>query len=230
VPSQIKKDYRQGYLRFFCAENLPKMDNNLLGEAVGIDAYLKITYAGTTQKTKVVAMKNERVIWNQEMRIPIEMPLREETIKIQLWDWDTLVDEFVCSTELKVANILKYDCESYPGMDDHTDTRMKWINFYGPPLRGSGDAAKLMRRDASKASNWCGRMLVEYFSVSEKYPIFKTISMKEDPAEEPERSSLAQAIGPYLQKRPYKICVEFGSGVCLPSKKEYKIRLSIGPL
>lgn len=57
-------------------------------------------------------MKDERVIWNQEMRIPIELPLREESIKIQLWDWDALVDEFVCSTELKVANILKYERES----------------------------------------------------------------------------------------------------------------------
>ena len=49
VPTQIKKEYKQAYLRFYIAENLPKMDINLLtGKGVGIDAYCKVSYAGKT--------------------------------------------------------------------------------------------------------------------------------------------------------------------------------------
>lgn len=89
------------------------MDFNALelfdaGEAGTIDAFCKVTYSGETQKLKYATMKNDRVIWNQVMMIPIELPLREETIKIQLWDWDPFVDEFVCSTEINVKSILKY--------------------------------------------------------------------------------------------------------------------------
>lgn len=66
-------------------QNLPKMDQNLFGED-SIDAYLKVTYNGKTQRTKVVTMKERVVHWNQEMMIPIEEPLREDHIKVQLWD------------------------------------------------------------------------------------------------------------------------------------------------
>ena len=165
-------------------------------------------------------MKDERVIWNQEMRIPIELPLREESIKIQLWDWDALVDEFVCSTELKVANILKYERESLD--DDSVQPRMKWINFYGPPDRTSGKNTDIMRRDSSRASNWCGRILVEYFCLPQKYPIYKIVLMKDQNYQD-------RVVAPFLIKQNYKICVEFGSGICLPNTKDYKIRLAIGP-
>ena len=47
IPTQIKKQYKQIYLRFFTAAHLPAMDYNLLG-AGSIDAYLKVTYNGVT--------------------------------------------------------------------------------------------------------------------------------------------------------------------------------------
>lgn len=51
---------------------------------------------------------------------------------------------------------------------------MNWINFYGPPEGNrDGAAADEMKRDEMKASAWAGRMLVEYFVMDEKYPIFK---------------------------------------------------------
>lgn len=217
VPTQIKKEYKQAYLRFFIAESLPKMDTNLIGPEGTIDAYCKVTYGGKTQKTKVKTMENNRVIWNEQMMIPVELPLREETIKIQLWDWDTLVDEFVCSLEMKVKQILKYERETV----DEGASRIKWVNFYGPPDHTSGKAADKMRRDSALASKWCGRMLVEFFCVPEKYPIFKTRKISDQ--------AVINATRPYVENnRKYKVILEFGSAICLPDSKEYRLRLSIG--
>ena len=50
---------------------------------------------------------------------------------------------------------------------------MKWLNFYGPPPKTSGEEADKMRRDPSIASDWQGRVLVEWFHMDAKYPIFK---------------------------------------------------------
>lgn len=63
------------------AENLPIMDSNLM-DPDSIDAYLKIKYNNTTIRTKVYTMKDRRVFWHQEVMIPVEIPLREEKIKI----------------------------------------------------------------------------------------------------------------------------------------------------
>ena len=101
-------------------------------------------------------MENERVTWNVEMLIPVEIPLREDKIKIQLWDWDPVVDEFVCSMDIPVKSILKYTQED---INDSGNTKMKWINFYGPPNDTSGQHTNKMRRDPMHASHWAGRVL-----------------------------------------------------------------------
>ena len=46
-------------MRFFIAENLPKMDK-FMGT---IDAYVKLTFGGSKLKTKVYTMKDNRVEW-----------------------------------------------------------------------------------------------------------------------------------------------------------------------
>lgn len=105
------------------------MDHNLI-DPDSIDAYLKVLYNGTAVRTKVYTMKDRKVKWNQEVLIPVELPLRDETIKIQLWDSDTVVDEFVCSLDIPIKSILNYERKNYR---ETGNSRMKWINFYGPP-------------------------------------------------------------------------------------------------
>jgi hypothetical protein len=36
-----------------------------------------------------------------------------------------------------------------------------------------------MRRDELKASKWAGRMLVEYFCMESKYPVYKVKTIKD---------------------------------------------------
>jgi hypothetical protein len=59
------------------------MDYELFTEGT-IDAYLKVFYNGQTMKTKVAKQdpKSRRAFWEQAMLIPIELPLRDDRIKI----------------------------------------------------------------------------------------------------------------------------------------------------
>ena len=121
-------------------------------------------------------MENSKVVWNVEMLIPVELPLREENIKVQLWDWDPLVDEFVCSLDLPVKSMLKY---TQTDASDSNNSKMKWLNFYGPPRGTSGKHTDKMRRDPTYASHWAGRVLCEYFCIDNKYPTFKVRKIKD---------------------------------------------------
>jgi Ca2+-dependent lipid-binding protein len=75
MPTSIKKEYKQLFLRLYGAEQLPKMDFQLIGTGT-IDAYIKLQSGKRTLKTKVVTQKDGKVVWNQEMMLPIELPLK----------------------------------------------------------------------------------------------------------------------------------------------------------
>ena len=154
------------------------MDYELFTEGT-IDAYLKIIYNGQTLKTKVAKQDPEtrRAFWEQAVWIPVEIPLRDDRVKIQLWDYDALVDEFVCSLTIPVKSMLKY-VRTNPR---EGPSRLNWINLYGPPQDTSGEHADEMKRDETKASKWAGRVLVEYFCMDSKYPVYKVRPMNKTP-------------------------------------------------
>lgn len=85
------------------------MDKAMLYGEGSIDAYLIMKYGSQCKlKTRVVTMKDKRVDWMEEMLIPIEMPIKDDTIKLQLWDKDITMDSLCCSLSLSVKSILKY--------------------------------------------------------------------------------------------------------------------------
>ena len=59
MPTSIKKEYKQLFIRLFRAEGLPKMDS-MFGS---IDAYAKMEIGKYKLKTRVVKMENNMVDW-----------------------------------------------------------------------------------------------------------------------------------------------------------------------
>jgi hypothetical protein len=92
MPSSVKKTYKQIFLRVFRAEDLPVMK-----------------YGTNKLKTKVVTMQEKKVDWMEQMMIPVEIPTRNDTISIQVWDSDDLVDELCASLSINVKAILKHE-------------------------------------------------------------------------------------------------------------------------
>jgi len=140
------------------------MDTNFI-RASSIDAYIVMKYGTNKLKTKVVTMQEKKVDWMEQMMIPVEIPTRNETISLQVFDQDDLMDELCCSLSLPVKTILKYDSAD--------NSMVKWINLYGAPTGYSGSNASKMNADPSEASSWKGRILVEYFAEDVKHPVCK---------------------------------------------------------
>jgi len=85
------------------------------------------------------------------MMIPVELPIKQDSFLLQVWDEDKVIDELCCSVHLSFKSMLKYSIE-----EPHT----KWINLYGAPMGFSGSTCDRMNADPSVASEWKGRILV----------------------------------------------------------------------
>jgi hypothetical protein len=77
-------------------------------------------------------------------------------------------DELCCSLTIPVKTILKHEGPAA--------SMVKWINLYGAPEGYGGnlypEAAK-MNQDPTVATNWRGRILVEYFCEDVRHPLCK---------------------------------------------------------
>ena len=102
MPAQIKKEFKQLYLRFVQAKKLPKMDT--WGT---IDAYIKTTFQGKKMKTKTVTAKNDITLIEQEFWLPIQWPLASDRLMLQLYDEDNVVDEIVGSMFFSLKKLCK---------------------------------------------------------------------------------------------------------------------------
>jgi len=198
-------------LRIFRAEDLPIMDTNFI-RASSIDAYIVMKYGTNKLKTKVVTMQEKKVDWMEQMMIPVEIPTRNETISLQVWDQDELVDELCCSLSLNVKTILKYEGEE--------NSMVKWINLYGAPQGYSGSNASSMNTDPSTATKWKGRILVEYFCEDIKHPLCKRSDITDN--------EVVNRVLEYMKPRNYQVICEIGQAICLADTKDYEIVVSIG--
>ena len=110
------------------------MDYQLIGTGT-IDAYLKLTYKGKKLKTKVIKQDNNLVPWMEQFLIPIEIPVINNKLTLQVYDQDNMYDELAATTDLNIKGMLKYDKDN-PNLK--VKTQCKWINLYGAPVGRSG--------------------------------------------------------------------------------------------
>ena len=52
-------------------------------------------------------MHKNIVEWNQEMLIPVELPIKEEKISFKVYDQDPVIDEQICSFEISIIELLE---------------------------------------------------------------------------------------------------------------------------
>ena len=93
LPASVKRDYKQLHLRLFRVVDLPKMDT-FMGT---IDAYGVVKVGGQKLKTKVDTMKDNLVVWNQEMLIAVTLPVIDDKLTLEIYDEDKVLDELACT-------------------------------------------------------------------------------------------------------------------------------------
>lgn len=119
------------------------------GNAAGGDPYIYINHMGSKLKTKHISMKKipdsdvnckkerfEEVVWNEEMLLPIEVPLSNDELKFQIYDHDTAArDDLVCTMKFSIKELLKTDSSRNEKDEDGNIKKMtycmKWVNLYG---------------------------------------------------------------------------------------------------
>ena len=141
------------------------MDKALIGKG-STDAYVKLKYGSSKLKTKVVKTSSDQCCdWNQEMLIPLQLPIKDEKLILQVYDEDTIADEIIASLVLNVKSMMKYDSEE--------NKCTKWVNLYGAPQGYMGSNVDKMNEDPELATKWKGKILMEYFCEESKYPVLK---------------------------------------------------------
>lgn len=171
-----------------------------------VDAFAKIKFGSVELKTKVVKQEDNLVEWYQELWIPMTMPTVLKKIPIQLYDYDAAKNDSIIGTIF--ANFRK--------ITGDLKGQKVWEDVYGAVVGKSGKHSRRMNRDPAYASQWKGRVLVQYDSyMAEK------VSLQEKNMEKKE---------PSYPKKTFTIKCEIDQGVALPSDTKYKIKVKIAEL
>ena len=210
IPAQIQMKYKQISFYFFTGDEFPDMDAAFTTKKIGrrCDGYIEVKYMGIVRKTKVVEMKDEKIVWNQIVDIPATKPAVSQKICMLVKDQDIGSDDIVGSVEIKIDDI-------YAG---HYD-QLQFLNIYGSPINKKGGVYDQMNYNAEIGSHWNGRILMKCVVTDVDSPIARVTDIPEDIIKEA-----------YSISRPiiWKVWVRIISAMYLPKEEgEYAIRISI---
>lgn len=114
LPPSIKPKYVQLILKFYKGEQLPKLDSNILSKDGGsMDAYIKFTQGTRKIKTSVKTTVKDEASWFEAFYIPVQMPIMNGRIALELYDYDTINDELAASMIFDVKELLEKDKDGY---------------------------------------------------------------------------------------------------------------------
>ena len=211
IPAQIQMKYKQISFYFFVGEEFPDMDATFTTKKVGrrCDGYIEVKYMGIVRKTKVVEMKDEKVIWNQIVDIPATNPAVSQKICMVVKDEDNVgSDDIVGSIEVKIDDI-------YAGQYNE----LQYLNIYGSPINKKGGVYDQMNYNAEIGSHWNGRILMKCEVKDVDAPIARVTDIPKDVVDAAMKCS---------RKHDWKIWFRAISAMYLPEETgEYGIRISI---
>ncbi|KAF0699652.1 Aste57867_9797 [Aphanomyces stellatus] len=174
LPPTVEQKVHFLVVTIYLAEDLPPMDMNGVMSTMGIDAFVRVDFAGSKKcKTNVVTVKGARnlvVPFHEELWIPVMVPTMSRRITISVRD-----REFGRSSN--VVGAITTDFLSVPevrhDMNDSTnhiylkEVPLRYVNLYGPPMKhADAKAASIMKKFPDHASTYRGRVLLSLAHVS----------------------------------------------------------------
>ena len=128
------------------------------------------------------------------MMLPLELPLSNDELKFEVYDYDLTGDDLVCAMKFSIKELLKSDSSRNPKDKDGNPEityNMRWVNLYGCNKEWCGGMTQLtndkaqmaiQNNDMEEAGAFMGRILVEYHVIDSKHPEMKLKDVKmEDP-------------------------------------------------
>lgn len=153
LPPQLKQNmsFNQLALYFYEANNIPNMDESIMSFKNDVErmfkdrkkecqGFIKVEYGGIILQTKVSEMMNDRIIWDQVIKIPIPHPRVSDKLFIKLYDHDTYSKEDLIGTyELNLEEIIPAFADiKKPHVNKFKEP--KKIHFYGSVPSESGES------------------------------------------------------------------------------------------
>jgi len=246
-PPQIQPEFYQLYIRLFQAQKLPAMDKALLGTAK-TDAYIRCDHKGQKLKTKVVKqLEGGKCDWNQQILIPMQVPLMGGRIVMKVMDEDTVTDEVIGAVVLEAKDYILDEVVNMPLKEkdpvikqlNYPDENLKktmkaedyekavtckngrffWKNVYGAPLDKSNKTAEMMNENPELGSLWKGRILMQVFALKTEHPVYKVEQIPEEVVIEAQQ---------YTVDRTYRFMTQINCAMALPEEDtKYEIVMSI---
>ena len=122
-------------------EQLPDMDStfSLSKNNKPCDGFVEVNYLGLKKCTSVVKQKNDIVIWNEVIDIPVSVPTVSQKIVFIVKDHDSIdKDDLIGSFEISVNDVLN---------DFYKDISI--VNLYGAyDVKSNSQMANLMNTNA----------------------------------------------------------------------------------
>ena len=115
-------------------------------------------------------MKNKIVIWNQEILVPIELPISKDNLDFELYDYDGVgSDELVANMTFSKKEIIR----KVGGDPNKRKFHTQWFNLYGCNPSKDNKISKEQNADSEKSTTFKGRVLVEFSCIDMENPTFK---------------------------------------------------------
>ena len=206
----IKRTFNQLTISIIEGHNLPEYGTF----SASLECYFKVFYGGGNPvKTDVHNQINKKVPVNQKFLLPVQTPVLQDRLVIEVYDWnltsDTIIGSLILSTKKLIAE------GSKPG------GFYMWRSIYGSPPDNTNAHADAMNKNPNMASDWKGMVLLHIDVEEEDKPKKGMETM------DPEIKTRAIEEG-YMEYMNYEMMVEIGQGVTLPKPDHnYKIQVSI---
>jgi hypothetical protein len=152
IPPQVKMEYIQISINIFKAEHLPDMDVFIKENKVNkeCNGFVVAKYMGVEVKSSVRDMKNDMIIWNECIELPVSVPVVSQRILLEFYDKDALKDDIIGSFEIDVNDVL-----------NNRYSNFKYISIYGAPVNRDGKYTDKMNSNPEIGSLWKGRILMK---------------------------------------------------------------------
>ena len=160
LPPQIKTTYKQLEIYIFKGEHFPDMDVKFGKERTvnkRCDGYLEVKYLGISKSTQVVSMKNEIILWNEIIELPVPQPIISQKVTFIMKDKSkNIVGSFL----ININDIIEGKYEN-----------LTCVNIYGTlKAADNSKGGKMMNENPEIGSRWKGRIYLKINCKDVDYP------------------------------------------------------------
>ena len=122
------------------------------------DGYLEAKYLGVTKSTQIVSMKNEIIVWNEVIELPVPVPIISQKVTfIVKYKNKNIVGSFI----LNINDIIEKKYEN-----------LNCIDIYGTlKAADNSRAGKMMNENPEVGSRWKGRVYLKINCKDCEYPV-----------------------------------------------------------